>query len=144
MSPAENKRLVCQYLEEVWNKQNTAAVDDFLAPSYQRHLSPTTPPLTLTGQKLRLAGFRATFPDSELTLEDMFAADDRVAFRSTLRGTHQGIFQGIAPTGRRVTGGLIDVVRIEQGKIIEHWGGPDMWDVLQQLGAVITEGPSGT
>ena len=73
----------------------------------------------------------------------MFAADDRVAFRATIRGTHEGMFQGIAPMGRRVTFSVIDIVRIEQGRIIEHWGGPDMWDLLQQLGAVMTKGPSG-
>ena len=80
-----------------------AALDDYLAADYQRHVSPTAPPLSLEGQKQRLAGFRAAFPDIKLTLEDVFAEDDRVVFRSTMRGTHEGEFQGIPPTGARVT-----------------------------------------
>ena len=135
MSAEVNKALVGRYLDEVWQKRNPAAVDEFLAPNYKRYLSPTASPLTLDGQRQRLAGFRAAFPDIQLTIEDMFAEGDRVAFRSTIRGTHQGVFQGIAPTGKHVMVALIDVVRVENGKVVEHWGGPDLWDLLQQLGA---------
>ena len=120
MSAEENKSLVRRYLEEVWQKGNPDAVDDFLAPNYRRYLSPTAPPLDLDGQRQRLTGFRAAFPDIQLTIEDMFAEDDRVAFRSTMRGTHRGVFQGIAPTGRHVTVSLIDIVRVENGKFAEH------------------------
>ena len=137
MSAEANKALVRRYLEEVWQKRNPAAVAEFLAPDYRRYLSPTAVPLTRDGQRERVTGFRTAFPDIQLTLEDMFAEGDRVAFRSTIRGTHRGLFQGIAPTGKRVTVSLIDVVRIENGAFIEHWGGPDLWDLLQQLGAVI-------
>ena len=127
-------------LEEVWQQRNPAAVDAFLAPHYNRYLSPTAAPLSLDGQRQRIAGFRAAFPDIRLTIEDMFAEGDRVAFRSTIRGTHQGVFQGIAPTGNQVTVGLIDIVRVENGKFVEHWGGPDLLDLLQQLGTVVSVG----
>ncbi len=140
MSAEANKSLVRRYIQEVWQKRNIAAVDAFLAPNYRRHLSPTAAPLTRDGQRQRLAGFRAAFPDIQLAIEDVFAEGDRVAFRSTMRGTHHGIFQGIAPTGKHVTVALLDVVRIEDGKIVEHWGGPDLWDLLQQLGAVVSVG----
>ena len=140
MSAEDNKALVRRYLEEVWHEGNIAAVDAFLAPHYRRYLSPAAAPLTLDGQRQRLTGFRAAFPDIQLTIEDMFAEGDRVAFRSTMRGTHQGVFQGIAPTGKQVTVSLIDVVRVEHGKLVEHWGGPDLWDLLQQLGAVVSVG----
>ena len=53
-----------------------------------------------------------------------------------MRGTHLGIFQGIQPTGRRVTVLLVDVIRFEDGNFIEHWGGPDLFDLLKQIGAV--------
>ena len=117
MSAEENKSLVRTYLEEVWQKRNPAAVDEFLAPNYRRYLSPTAPPLDLDGQRQRLTGFRAAFPDIQLTIEDMFAEGDRVAFRSTMRATHQGLFQGVAPAGKHVTVSLIDVVRIEKWQI---------------------------
>lgn len=134
----QNKSLILRYLEEVWGKGNIAAVDDFLSPDYRRYLSPIAEPLTLDGQKQRLTGFRTAFPDVQITVEDIFADGDRVVFRSIMRGTHQGVFQGIQPTGRRVTVGLLDMIRIENGKFIEHWGGPDLFDLVKQLGAKIS------
>ena len=141
MSVEENKSLVRRYLDEVWNQRNPAAVDEFLAPDYRRYLSPIAAPLTRDGQRQRLTGFRAAFPDVHLTLEDVFAEGDRVAFRVTLRGAHHGVFQGIPATGRAVVVSTLDVVRVENGNLAEHWGGPDLWGLLQQLGAVISVGP---
>jgi predicted ester cyclase len=88
----------------------------------------------------RLATMRSAFPDAALTVEDVVAAGDRVAFRSTLRGTHRGEFMGIPPTGRQFTIGLVDIIRIEDGKFVEQWGGPDMLGLLQQLGATVSAG----
>ncbi len=138
MSAEENKALLRRYVEEVWQNGNIAALDDFLAPTYQRHVSPTAPPLTREGQTQRLTRFRAAFPDVELTVEDVLAEGDRIAFRSTIHGTHQGAFQGIAPTGIRITVALLDVVRIEKGRFAEQWGGPDLLDLLRQLGATVS------
>ena len=115
-----------------------AALDDYLAADYQRYVSPTAPPLSLEGQNQRLAGFRAAFPDIKLTLEDVFAEDDHVVFRSTMRGTNEGGVQGIPPTGARVTVALLDMVRIRDGRIVEQWGGPDVLDLLRQLGATVS------
>jgi steroid delta-isomerase-like uncharacterized protein len=138
VSAEENKALVRRYIEEVWDKKNSAALDEFLAVTYQRHISPNTIPLNHEGQKQRLAGIRTAFPDITLTLEEIFAEGDRIAFRSTIRGTHQNIFQGIPSSGRQVTVSVLDIVRVEDGKIVEHWGGPDFLDWLQQLGAVVS------
>jgi len=135
MSTELNKTLLHRYIEEVWEKENPAAVDDFLAPTYARHRSPTTPPLTREDQKQLLAAFRTAFSDVKITIEDVIAEGDKVAFRSTMRGTHQGEFLGIAPTGQGVTFGLLDVIRIEDGKFVEQWGGPDIYDLMQQLRA---------
>jgi predicted ester cyclase len=137
MSTEANKLLLRRYIEEVWDKENPAAVDDFLAPTYIRHRSPTAPPLDREGQKLLLSIFRAAFPDVKIIVEDVIAEGDKIAFRSTMRGTHRGEFFGIAATDKRVEFGLLDVIRIEDGKFIEQWGGPNMYDLLRQLDAVI-------
>ena len=63
---------------------------------------------------------------------------DKIAFRSTFRGTHQGIFREMPPTGRRVTVRLLDLIRVENGSFAEQWGGPDLLDLLRQLGAKVT------
>lgn len=144
MSAEENKALVRRYIEVVWNQRNIAALDELFAPNYQRHVSATAEPLSGEGQRQRIAGFHTAFPDLHFTIEDLFAEGDCVTFRVTLRGTHQGSFpflQGIAPTGKQVTIAVLDVVRLEQGKFVEHWGGPDLLDLLRQLGAVVSVGP---
>jgi steroid delta-isomerase-like uncharacterized protein len=68
---------------------------------------------------------REAFPDMRVTVEDLIAEGDKVTARVTMRGTHQGEFQGIAPTGKRVEVEAIDMFRINDGKIVEHWGHAD-------------------
>ncbi len=58
-----------------------------------------------------------------------------------LRGTHRGTFQGIAATGKPVKAFAFDIVRIENGRFIEHWGGTDLLNLPQQLGAVVSAAP---
>lgn len=133
-----NKSLVRRYIEEVWNERNASAADTFFAPDYKRYLSPIAPPLDLEGQRHRISGFLAAFPDIHFEVEDVFGEEDLVVFRSTVSGTHRGDFQGVEPTGERIKVSLMDVVRIEDGKFTEHWGGPDMYDLFKQLGAEIS------
>ncbi len=79
------------------------------------------------------ADAHAAFPDMRITVEDMIAEDDRVAARVSMRGTHQGEFQGIAPTGKRVQVRAMDMFRIADDKIVEHWGhGDDPTNILRE------------
>ncbi len=117
MSVSENKVLLRRYVEEVWEKQNPGAVKEFLASNYRRHTSPVAVPLNLDDQVQRLIGFRTAFPDIQIVVEEVFAEGDHIAFRSTMRGTHNGEFMGIAPTGKQVTVGLLDVIRVKDGNI---------------------------
>ena len=99
MSVAENKLLLDRYITEVWDKGNIDAIRAFLSPAFHRHVSPLLPPLDLADQIERISGFRDAFPDVALTVEEVTAEEDRVAFRSTMRGTHLGEFGGMPPTG---------------------------------------------
>jgi predicted ester cyclase len=141
VSTEENKALVRRYVEQVLNEGNLDAIDDFVSPNYKRYFSATAAPAAIEGQRQRLSELRAAFPDIHLAIDDLIAEGDRIAFRATLRGTHGGTFQGLAPTGKPVTAFAFDVIRIENGKFLEHWGGPDLLTLLQQLGAVISAGP---
>ena len=141
MSAEENRVLLRRYVEEVWDNQNLAAVDDFLSPNYKRHRSPTMAPLNRQEQKQLLMRFRQAFPDIQLEVEEVLSEDNRIAFRSTIRATHQGELLGIEPTGKQITVGLVDVIHIEDGQFVEQWGGPDMLDLVQQLGAGISVQP---
>jgi predicted ester cyclase len=137
MAAEENKALVRRVLAEVQQHGwTTTVIEQFFAPDYRRHLTPTGPHLTREEQRERAARLRTAFPDGEATLEDILAEGDRVAYRLTIRGTHQGSFLGVAPTGRRVTVSLCAIVRIEHGKLAEEWGGLDQGSLLRQLGAL--------
>jgi predicted ester cyclase len=73
------------------------------------------------------------FPDLSVTVEEVMAEGDRVTARVVMRGTHQGEFQGLASTGKRVEVRTIDMFRISNGKIVEHWGhSDDPTDFLRQ------------
>ncbi len=130
----QNINLVNRYIEEVWHGGNVALLDELFTPDYRRHLSPADEPLDLEGQRERIVGFREAFPDIHFAVEDFVASGDRVVFRAVLDGTHEGEFQGIAPTGKRIAVSLMDMFRFEEGRFAEQWGGPDVWDIRRQLG----------
>ena len=98
-------------------------VDPF-APDNE--LLPGDPPAKLIDTfKETFSEAREGFPDLTIAVEDVVAEGDLVTARVTMRGTHSGEFQGIAPTGKRVEVKAIDMFRIEGGKIVEHWGHAD-------------------
>lgn len=140
MSIEANKELLAGYVREIWERGDITALYDYLSDDFKRHISPTLPPLDRDGQVERLTGFRNAFPDITLTVEEVTAEDDRLAFRATIQGTHRGEFAGLAPTGRQFQVGLVDVIRVEDGRFAEQWGGPDTADLLRQLGAAHRNG----
>ncbi len=142
MSIEETKSLVRRYVEQVLNEGNLNVLDELLSPNYKRYLSPRGAPLGPELQRQRLAGLRAAFPDVHLAIDDIIGEGERVVVCMTLSGTHRGTFQGIAPTGKRVTVFAFDIIRVENGEFVEHWGGPDTLNLLQQLGAVVSAGPA--
>jgi predicted ester cyclase len=134
MSVEENKAIVRRYLDEAWNKRNVNILDELAAPTYARYMAGQDTPLDREGQKQRIAGFHNAMPGLRLSIDDLFGEGDRVVFRITLRGTHQGTFMGAAPTGKQITVTAIDIARIADGKIVEHWGQMDLFGLRQQLG----------
>jgi len=74
------------------------------------------------------------FPDMHVTIDDMVAEGDKVAFRSTWTGTHKGEIMGIPPTNKKVTISLITISRIVGGKIVEDHGQFNALDLMRQLG----------
>ena len=128
------RSLLDRYVAEVWEAGDPDAAGRYLAPGYRRHRSATGETIDRTGQLELLEGFRRAFPDATISIEDSIEGHDRIAFRSTMRGTHRDALLGIPPTGRNVTVGLLDLIRVEDGVFVEQWGGPDMLDLVRQLG----------
>ncbi len=132
----ENKALVRRFIDEVINKGDLSVIDELTSPSVVDHSAPPGLPSGPEGIKQMLTMFRTAFPDLNGTLEDLIAEGDRVAVRYTTRGTHQGDFMGIAATGKQIAIEGIEIDRIQDGKVVEHWESMDMMGLMQQLGAV--------
>ena len=140
MSARENKTTVRRVVDEVQSGGNIDAIDELCSPEFVNHSAPPRVPSNCEGVKQLTAMFRQAFPDSYLTVEDMVAEGDKVATRKTFHGTHQGEFMGIPPTGQQVSIGLIDIVRIADGQVVEHWSMGDNLGMMQQLGVIPQSG----
>jgi predicted ester cyclase len=101
-------------IEEGWNRGNLAAIDELLAPDFVEH--------------------QAAFPDLHLVVEDAIADGDRVWLRLHATGTHDGPFMGMPGTGRPFEITVIDIARVVDGRLVEHWGVADRLSLVQQLG----------
>ena len=86
------------------------------------------------GVKAVIASLRRAFSDFRLEVEDMAVDGDVAWSRNVATGTNDGSFMGHPPTGRPIRIDVIDVVRVRDGRITEHWGVPDRLGVLRQLG----------
>jgi steroid delta-isomerase-like uncharacterized protein len=141
MSTEQNKVLVRQMVEEVFNRGNMSLADKFLAPDFvEREELPPGVPRGREGVKQLTAMFRSAFPDFKATIDDIIAEGDKVVIRQTWTGTHKGEFMGMPPTGKRMSIGVIDIIRIVGGKFVEHWGQMDSMGMMQQLGAIPAPG----
>jgi predicted SnoaL-like aldol condensation-catalyzing enzyme len=142
MSAEENKALVRRFVDEVQSGGNIDLIDEICSPEFVNHSAPPGLPADCEGIKIVTSIFRGAFPDSYFTVEDMIAEGDKVATRKTFHGTHEGEFMGIPPSGKTVTIGLIDIVRISEGMVVEHWSMGDNLGMMQQLGVVSQSGES--
>lgn len=136
MSTENNKANVRRGYEAV-NQKNLAVFDELLTPDIVFHIASTTMQ-GLEAYKQFLAMLFTAFPDLQFTIEDMIAEGDFVVVRHTTRGTHQGNFRGIPPTGKQVSGTGMFIDRIVNGKAVEQWMNGDDLGLLQQLGVVPT------
>jgi steroid delta-isomerase-like uncharacterized protein len=133
VSADEHKAVIRQWIEG-FNDPDAPAEADHLASGYVAHVPGVPAPLNAEQWMQFGAGFTRAFPDLRLTVEDIMAEGDMVAARVSFRGTHAGEFQGIPPTNKQVAFSSIEINRMEDGKVAEHWFELDMLGLLQQLG----------
>ncbi len=135
MSAGDNKAVVRRWIE-AYNKRDTQAEADARAPGYVAHAPGLPGPLDSEAWTQFIASFTEAFPDLWLTVEDICSEGHMVAARITFQGTHRGEFQGIPPTGKQVAFSSIEIDRIVDGKVQEHWFELDQLDLMRQLGAL--------
>jgi len=133
MSVEENKDIVRRY-QEAYNTGNFDALDEVVAADVLTPNMIANMPRGLAGAKLVHQKTLTGMPDYHTAIEDIIAEDDKVVARVRITGTHTGDFYGIPPTGKHIDLSGIYIVRIADGKIVEHWGEENGAEVLRQLG----------
>lgn len=133
--PEQTSAIARRFIEEVFNQGRLDVIDELVAGDAVEHESlPIATGEMRTDLRTWLAELRAAFPDYHLELDDVIAEGDRVATRGRITGTNTGSLLGMPPTGRSICVDAIDIIRIEDGRIVEHWGITDGQAMARQLG----------
>lgn len=141
MSVEHNKTIVRRFYQELWNERDLCVADEIFAPDCVTHqLSSGTQiepaardPETV---KLHVADWVKAFPDLRFEVEELLAEEDKVVSRSVMRGTHEGEWHGIAPTGKELTIRMMVIHRIANRQIAEDWVLVESFGFFQQLGLI--------
>lgn len=120
MSAEENKAIVRLVFEEALNRGNLDIIDALFAADFVDRSTPDQTPGP-GGVKDYFTAVRSGFPDMHVTIDDLIAEGARVVVRTTWRGTHTGIYEGVSPTGQQVARTMIQIFTVANGKIVEEW-----------------------
>jgi predicted ester cyclase len=129
--PNQNADCVRRFFDAGYNGGEISAAD-YVAHDYVDHSPIPAPAPGPAGFAMRMQGLRSAFVDTA-TFGEFVAQDDMVAFTWELNGVHRGPFAGVAPTGLTVTLAGINVERMENGFIVEHWSQFDLAGLVRQL-----------
>jgi steroid delta-isomerase-like uncharacterized protein len=130
------KAVVRRNTEEVQGGGNFAVFDELFADDFFDHTPQPGRTPDKAGARELYKVLRAAFPDFDAEIHWQLADGDRVTTYKTYHGTHLGEFFGVAATGRKIQFETVDVMRVRDGQIAEHWGVANLFSLMQQLGAV--------
>lgn len=134
MSTEKNKAVVRRLFDEIM-KGNLTVADELIVEDYTQH-SVFGIPNGREAFKQFFMAFAGAVSDAHFDIEDVIAEGDKVVIRLTVTGTQTGTLQGIPPTGKKFSMKGIDIFRVVDGKIVEHWDAVDQLGMLQQLGVI--------
>lgn len=136
----QNKKLLQNAVEEIWNKGNFQLMNDYVSGDFVIHFP--RPGEELRGMeevKEFYKKLREAFPDIRFTIVEQIAEGDKVVTHWSATGTHKAEFKGIPATGKKVTFTAMDIDRIINGKATECWTNVDELSLMQQLGVIPAE-----
>lgn len=126
-----------QRMGELVNQGAFDRLGEVLAPEVVDHDPAPDQSPGVDGFTTYFTGLASSFPDAHLDVDTTVADDEQVAIAYRLSGTHQGEFQGVPATGRRVEVRGVQIARFRDGKIVERWGATDLLGILEQVGAEV-------
>jgi predicted ester cyclase len=128
-----NEKLFRILIEEGFSTGNVTVFDKYASKNFVEHQYGFIPP-NVEGVKKAIESLHKAFPDFSMIIEDLVVNDDKVWGRMTARGTQKGQFGPMPPTGKKIEITVIDIMRFKEGQLIEHWGVPDRFASMEQLG----------
>ena len=135
MSAEQNKQSIKRLFNEGMNQQNFSVVEEVIDDIYVNHGFPDAKP-GVEGLKEVIQKFTSSFPDMQITQEEVIAEGEIVATRGKWNGTHTGDFMGMPPTGKQVEVTYADFWKFKNGKAVENWVQMDIVGLMHQLGAM--------
>lgn len=131
----DNVALVTSFYEQVVDGGKLDLIDELMSEDFVEH-----EPFPGTGEgregaKAMFAMLGEAFDGLRMPIDDIIARGDKVAVRTRIQGTHRGEFMGVAPSGKQIDVPVIDILRIADGRVVEHWGVSDGMAMMEQLGA---------
>ncbi len=138
MTIETNIAIVRRYYEKGVNHKKFGVLDEILAPGFVgfkvEGVDGGRSPAQMKATMVRVD---AAFPDVVVHVDDYIAAGDKVVTRLTWTGTHLGnTYADLPDTGKRVSISIVEIWRLEGGKIVENWFEADLLSLFQQVGAV--------
>lgn len=134
MSNSNAKERLDSFINAVFNGNDASAADAYVDPAFVDHAPWPGQPGNLAGFKAGLAEFRTAFPDLKVDLERAVVEGDVVVGHITFSGTQLGPFMGAPATGKTFRVEAIDIIKLRDGKMVEHWGVMDVAGMAAQLG----------
>ena len=135
---SEGIGLLERFYRDVMENGNLALIDEMATESYVDHEEGLPgQPAGKEGVKFFVTTMRSAFPDIKVKeIAPSMSAGNMEAGHVVLTGTHRGEFAGIPATGRSVEFDCTDIIRVEEGRVAEHWGTTDNMALMQQIGAM--------
>jgi len=130
----ENTAVVLRFNKEFIEQGNMKSFKELVGDDVINHAAPAgTPSGPESMRYFIIEVLRKGFPDIKVEIFDQVAEGDMVSTRKALHATHSGEFMGIPPTNKKVTFQVIDMVKIRDGKYVEHWGISNIPEVMKTL-----------
>ncbi|MGH3367796.1 MAG: ester cyclase [Nocardioidaceae bacterium] len=133
MTTTDNKKVARRVLEEVFPANDDEALRELISDQFVNHEAPEGTPPGLGSVTMFMHLLKEAFSEQRWDIDDVIAEDDKVVMRCTHRGVHTGDFFGLPATGRRFAYLQMHIVRVVDGKGVEHWAVRDDASLMRQL-----------
>jgi predicted ester cyclase len=131
-----NKKTVLRFNKEFIEQGNMQSFTELVADDVINHAAPSGSPNGPESMVYFIIEIlRKGFPDIKVEIFDQIAEADKVTTRKAILATHKGEFMGIPPSNKKVTINIIDIIRLKEGKYVEHWGMSNLSDVIAEISA---------